>query len=159
YLINLARADLPDTYLFQQASQSADNLDESDLAQWDIDPPYHTPRPLDTPAEARWTENLVQVIHGRRFRMEKEEVYERAKRHSSGGALDLCAELKEGLDVLLRQWAMLDEYVDGMEDCERHYVMAQCLLQWRARRIYRYHNEVHAMMTGSNPYALDSSII
>ncbi|KAG2343348.1 hypothetical protein BDR05DRAFT_860707, partial [Suillus weaverae] len=72
YLINLARADLPDTYLFQQASQSTDNLDKSDLTQWDIDPPYHTPRPLDTPAEACWTENLVQVIHGRQFQMEKE---------------------------------------------------------------------------------------
>ncbi|KAG2048876.1 hypothetical protein BDR06DRAFT_863103, partial [Suillus hirtellus] len=68
----LARADLPDTYLFQQASQSANNLDKSDLVQWDVDPLYHTPQPLDTPVKARWTENLIQVIHGRQFQMEEE---------------------------------------------------------------------------------------
>ncbi|KAG2088053.1 uncharacterized protein F5147DRAFT_542146, partial [Suillus discolor] len=100
-LINLATTDLPDTYLFQQASQSADNLDESDLAQWDVNPPYHAPRPLDTPAEVCWTQNLVQVIHGRRCRMEREEVYERAKKHSSEGVMDLCAELRESIDMLL----------------------------------------------------------
>ncbi|KAG2739248.1 hypothetical protein P692DRAFT_20881946 [Suillus brevipes Sb2] len=53
-------SDLINHKFNQQASHSADNLDELDLAQWDINPPYHTPRPLDTPAEARWTQCLVQ---------------------------------------------------------------------------------------------------
>lgn len=132
HLINLAIKDLPDTYLFRQALQSANNLDESDLAQWDADPPYHAPQPLDTPAEARWTQNLIQVVHGRRSRMEKEEICKRAMKYSSGGAMDLCAELSESVDVLLRQWATLHSYVDGMHDCERHCMMAQCLLQWRS---------------------------
>jgi hypothetical protein len=144
--------DLPDTYLFQQASQSADNLDESDLAQWDVDPPYHVPHPLNTPAETRWTQNLVQVVHGRCSRMEKEELCERAMKHRAGKVEDLCAELRENLILLMRQWITLCDHISGMEDCDRHCVMAQCLLQWRARRIHRYHSEVQTMMIGLSPY-------
>jgi hypothetical protein len=90
--------------------------------------------------------------------MEKEEICERAMKYSSGGAMDLCAELSESVDVLLRQWATLHSYVDGMHDCERHCMMAQCLLQWRSRRIYNFHSEVRMMMMGLNLYASDSSI-
>ncbi|KAH7905364.1 hypothetical protein BJ138DRAFT_983402, partial [Hygrophoropsis aurantiaca] len=70
-LLNLARAPHPNTYLFHEALQSAEAVDESDLSQWDVNPPYLFSPPLDTPAEARFTANLADVMHGRRLRQER----------------------------------------------------------------------------------------
>ncbi|KAH7905409.1 hypothetical protein BJ138DRAFT_976790, partial [Hygrophoropsis aurantiaca] len=67
----LARAPYPDTRLFHEALCSADAVDESDLSQWDADPPYGYPAPPNTPAEARFTANLADVMHGRRLRQER----------------------------------------------------------------------------------------
>ncbi|KAG2125360.1 uncharacterized protein EDB93DRAFT_1258224 [Suillus bovinus] len=107
-LINLATTSLPDSYLYRCASQSADNLDESELPQWDINPPYATPHPSDTAAEARFTENLVQVMHGRNSRLEKEQLQQRAQKYTAGGMNGLCTELKEAIGTLLGQWTVID---------------------------------------------------
>ncbi|KAH7918048.1 hypothetical protein BV22DRAFT_967080, partial [Leucogyrophana mollusca] len=71
-LLTWARIPLPDTRLFHETCQSAEAVDESDLPQWDFDPPYHSPEPPDTAAEVRFTENLIDVMHGRRCRQERE---------------------------------------------------------------------------------------
>ncbi|KAG1841834.1 hypothetical protein F4604DRAFT_1939198 [Suillus subluteus] len=63
-LVQLATSPLPNSNLFHHAFQSADNIDKSELPQWDSDPPYTMPHPADTPAEARFTDNLIQVMHG-----------------------------------------------------------------------------------------------
>lgn len=151
-LINLATTSLPDSYLYHCASQSADNLDESELPQWDINPPYATPHPSDTAAEARFTENLVQVMHGRNSRLEKEQLQQRAQKYTAGGMNGLCTELKEAIGTLLGQWYVLQDYISDAKDCDRHIKMARCLLQWRARTIYLYHTEVQKMLSGLNPY-------
>jgi hypothetical protein len=69
-LVASTLADLPTTsYLFKQALQSAENLDESDLGCWDGGPPF-VPQPMitDAASEASFTERLVEVMHGRRLR-------------------------------------------------------------------------------------------
>ncbi|KAG1896267.1 uncharacterized protein F5891DRAFT_1193273 [Suillus fuscotomentosus] len=150
-LINLANASLPDGDLFRCTSQSADNLDESELPQWDNNPPYAMPPPSDTPAEVRFTENLVQVMHGHNSRLEKEQLQQRARKYNAGRP-DLCTELKHAIGVLLGEWYILQDYISDARDCDRHIKMAQCLLRWRARRIYLYHTEVEKMLNGLDPY-------
>lgn len=109
------------------------------------------PPPSDTPAEVRFTENLVQVMHGRNSRLEKEQLQQRARKYNAGGP-DLCTELKHAIGVLLGEWYILQDYISDARDCDRHIKMAQCLLQWRARRIYLYHTEVEKMLNGLDPY-------
>ncbi|KAG2114307.1 uncharacterized protein F5147DRAFT_770285 [Suillus discolor] len=150
-LINLAVTSLPDGELFHLTSQSADNLDESELPQWDNNPPYTMPPPSDTRAEVRFTENLVQVMHGRNSHLEKEELQQCVQKYTAG-VLNLCTEMKDAIGVLLGQWYILQDYISGTKDCDRHFRMAQCLLQWRARRIYLYHTEVQKMLSRLNPY-------
>jgi hypothetical protein len=65
-LINQALLPLPESsYLFQEALASPENLDESDLWRWEHGPPYVVDsRSTATPSELRYTERLVEVIHG-----------------------------------------------------------------------------------------------
>ncbi|KAG2124875.1 hypothetical protein DEU56DRAFT_701763, partial [Suillus clintonianus] len=67
-----ATLPLPDSYLFHQSCAGSDLIDESDLSQWDQPPPYDHPVPPDSPEEARFTENLVDVMHGRYLRIQRE---------------------------------------------------------------------------------------
>ncbi|KAG2115639.1 hypothetical protein DEU56DRAFT_919353 [Suillus clintonianus] len=68
-LLQFATLPLPDSYLFHQSCAGSDLIDESDLSQWDQPPPYDHPVPPDSPEEARFTENLVDVMHGRREKL------------------------------------------------------------------------------------------
>jgi hypothetical protein len=110
------------------------------------------PHPSDTPAESRFTENLLHVMHGRRSRLERSDLQQRAEKYSAGEMKGLCTELKDAMGMLLGQWFVLQDYISSMEDCDRHCKMARCLLQWRARRIYLYHTEIQKMLSGLNPY-------
>ncbi|OAX32296.1 hypothetical protein K503DRAFT_670867, partial [Rhizopogon vinicolor AM-OR11-026] len=67
-----ATQPLPNSYLFHQSLTDSDLVDESDLSQWDNPPPYHSPPLKDTPDEVRFTQNLLDVVHGRRLRLERE---------------------------------------------------------------------------------------
>ncbi|KAG1722375.1 uncharacterized protein EDB91DRAFT_1028103, partial [Suillus paluster] len=51
-------------YLFRQSLAGSDLIDESDLSQWDKPPPYKYAPPLRTPDEERFTQNLLDVMHG-----------------------------------------------------------------------------------------------
>jgi hypothetical protein len=71
-LVKLATTPFPDTFLFREVLRSADALDETDLPLWDTDPPYQQPQPVDSEEEAQFTRNLIDVMSGRRMRLEKE---------------------------------------------------------------------------------------
>ncbi|KAG2144306.1 hypothetical protein DEU56DRAFT_754356 [Suillus clintonianus] len=150
-LINLATTSLPDSDPFYCASQSADNLDESELPQWDSNLPYAIPHPSNTPAVVQFTENLVQVMHGHNSHLEKEQLQQHAWKYNAGGP-DLCTELKHAIGVLLGQWYILQDYISDARDCDRHIKMAQCLLQWCACRIYLYHTKVQKILSGLDLY-------
>ncbi|KIJ20749.1 hypothetical protein PAXINDRAFT_66540, partial [Paxillus involutus ATCC 200175] len=70
--VKLATTPFPDTFLFHEVLCSADALDETDLPLWDTDPPYLQPQPVDSEEEARFTRNLIDIMSGRRMRLEKE---------------------------------------------------------------------------------------
>jgi hypothetical protein len=73
-LVSAALQPLPtDSALFKDAARSADLLDETGLDKWDTGPPYATGTPSDTPGERAFTQRLIEVMHGRRLRMQKEE--------------------------------------------------------------------------------------
>jgi hypothetical protein len=69
-LITEALQELPEgTYLFQQALNNADALDESGLDIFDSGPPYPTGPPSESPHKVKHTKRLVKVMHGRYMRM------------------------------------------------------------------------------------------
>ncbi|KAH7903391.1 hypothetical protein BJ138DRAFT_1168197 [Hygrophoropsis aurantiaca] len=153
-LIALARAPYPDTHLFHEALRSADAVDESDLSQWDADPPYHYPVPLDTPAEARFTANIVDVMHGRRLRQERCARMDRAKVWGEEGKAQLCAILKDEIIKQFAQWEALEAKINELDKsvCERHMVMARHLLQWKARALYCRRQEFSFIQMNIDPY-------
>jgi hypothetical protein len=151
-LTALATLPLPNSFLFNQALAGSNLIDESDLSQWDDPPPYSSPPPSDTPDEARFTRNLIDVMHGRHCRLEKER---RARYAQIFGARDtslIWGEIWAAEMKLIGTWDELYEYVLHMEGCERHKKMAECYMRRQAREILNYHCEADLLAQGQNPY-------
>jgi len=130
-----ASLPLPHTsYFFSEALSSAENLDESDLGRWDLDPPY-TLLASDPPGEV-YTKHLAEVMHGRRLRQQEER--DRAWEIQRAGMS--CREQREvialELKTALEQWKWLDSFVPEYQGGVREVRMAAHLLQWRARTVY-----------------------
>jgi hypothetical protein len=53
---------------------------------------------------------------------------------------------------LMENWDELIKHVSCIQDCERHRVMAECFIQWRARRIFNCRHEADLLARGQNPY-------
>jgi hypothetical protein len=135
-ILYLASLPLPeDGDLFKQALKSADALDESELDQWDRDPPYVVPGPQDTPSEIRWTGRLEEVMHGRRMRRQR-EVDKQRQRYYHGQETDLRNELER---VVGQSWADYDRIENIMRTYHggtREMAMGLHLLRWKARDVY-----------------------
>ncbi|KAF9231590.1 hypothetical protein BU15DRAFT_68209 [Melanogaster broomeanus] len=150
-LIALAVAPLPDSPLFRQALYDAEALDESELRHWDNDPPYLQPEPANTVEEGRFTKNLVDVMLGHRLHLENEARQYRACRHAAGGGGELATELHTIATKTFREWVHLHSILPNCK-ARRHRELAESLLQWRARIVYSYGNEVKQLERGGNPY-------
>jgi hypothetical protein len=155
-LVVLAATPLPNTFLFHQALEDPDAIDESDLPQWDAWPPYPYNPPSDTPAESRFTKSLEEVMHGRNLRLEREARAQRASRFNAGETAPtvLINEIREILETLVRNWIALQDVVVSLpvNTCERHRVMAALLLHWQARTAHVLHGEGQLLRVGLNPY-------
>jgi hypothetical protein len=140
-LTELALLELPDSTLFREALASADNLDESEMPQWDQDPPYLPPEyPTNTIDEEAYTKKMVDVMNGRRLRLERIAIMEREGRCKT--TEDLRKALEEDLQAAFDAWKRLDrrmETYDGDGD-PRAFAMASNLLQWRARNVHTLYN-------------------
>lgn len=134
YLVELALLPLPDSRLFREALQSADYLDETELPQWDQEPPY-PPSPY-TADYANFTKNLVDVMNGRRLRMERLRNAERAARCKT--LKEWRGEIEGDLRTAFGDWERMVKLMEayGEEGDSRASTMAQNLLQWRARYVY-----------------------
>jgi hypothetical protein len=135
-LLPLASLPLPEeARLFQEALRSADNLDESDLGRWDVDPPLDLNSGIESISESRYTARLTEVMHGRRLRQQQERDKERltqwdAERRTTQERIDEVArELAQAVD----RWAALRARVSGFQRGSREGTMAYHLLQWHAR--------------------------
>ncbi|KAG1729201.1 uncharacterized protein EDB91DRAFT_1085813 [Suillus paluster] len=151
-ILTLANLPLPNSFLFHQALRGSHLIDESDLPQWDKPPPYTSTPPPDTPAEAQFTRNLVDVMHGRRLRLEREGVVVRGRKFEIGEIGAGRGALREVERRLLDEWEWGKEFVKSGDICERHRIMAECWRQWQARRIFRYRQEADSLDAGRNPY-------
>jgi hypothetical protein len=136
-LVSQAEQPLPvSATLFLEALASCDNLDESELDQWDSPPPYHpSVDPTDTPSEMHYTDRLIEVMHGRRLRQQREMDQRRARMLQKVPRERGCEQIKHDLKVALCEWNHLDEYLHTYRAGDREVKMAKHLLHWRARLV------------------------
>ncbi|GLB45912.1 hypothetical protein LshimejAT787_3800010, partial [Lyophyllum shimeji] len=137
-LVAMALQEMPlDANLFQQASRSADLLDETGLEVWDAGPPYPTGPPSDSVAEKQFTRRLVEVMHGRRTRLQTD-------RQVEYNALTRSA-LQEALVRAVSDWEIGTAFVAYYEESEeghREREMAQLWVQWLAREAHAIYCEL-----------------
>lgn len=134
-LVALALQELPiHSTFFQDASKSAEMLDETGMDDWDGGPPYVTGPPSGTPREVQFTERMKEVVHGRRVRLQKDEeiVWQQLT------VSDLTVLLHAAID----EWEVGRLFLTGYEDGHRERAMAEVWLQWVARRAYNLHSEI-----------------
>ena len=133
-LVLLAFEPLPEeSPFFQKALQRADPRVESDLRQWDDDPPYpssaHVP-----PGYIDW---LVEVMHGRRLRQEIERSKERTLQLAGRSVEGQIRILKREKELVQGHWEALASFLKDYQGGPREVTMAQHLLQWRARAVFQ----------------------
>ncbi|KII90686.1 hypothetical protein PLICRDRAFT_28662 [Plicaturopsis crispa FD-325 SS-3] len=141
----LAAFPLPtSSSLFNEAARSADALDESDfLTIWDAPPPYTSAPPPDTFRERAYTENLANVMHGRRLRQQREGRQRRMTSLQVRGRAAVREEVAGMLEDALQSWATLRAGLEAVSDCERHVQMAELNLRWQARLICGWQDELN----------------
>ena len=110
-LITLANEPLPDSDLFQLATESGKELDESKLVYWDQDPLYLQPEPADTAAEEWFTKNLVDIITSRQSHLEKEAEAQYAQKYCAGEKQELVLDLRQTATEVFSQWMHLNELI------------------------------------------------
>ncbi|KAF9229093.1 hypothetical protein BS17DRAFT_762811 [Gyrodon lividus] len=124
---------LPNSYLFCKALQGGDELDESQLPQWDSDPPYQEPEPVDTIEEAWFTKNL-----------EKESRRCQEMRYQAGSAHVLMIELEQDIAETFALWWLLYDRIDSCT-ARRHREMAKSFSQWCSYLIYSWYTELQEL--------------
>lgn len=107
-----------------EASQSANNLDESEIACFDGDPPYANAPPT---SDAEYLEKMVDVMSGRRARHERDMDTETDCMTGQSVERTLSHELGE--------WEGLANFLESYEAEPCHIAMAHNKLWWRARTV------------------------
>lgn len=123
-LLALASEPLPTSHLFLDASESADNLDESEITQFDGDPPYAA-QPPSTEPDSVYLEKMLDVMSGRRARHERQRDTEMERKSHECIERELIHELGE--------WEALAIVLETYEASASHNAMAHNRLWWRAR--------------------------
>jgi len=123
----------PNSYFFAQALSSADNLDESDLWRWDLEPPYIA-SPSDVLSE-EYTENLIEVMHGRRLRQQQERDQARGAELVGMSHRERREAILVELKAVLESWQRLDSFLPEYRGSVREVFMAKHLMRWRARTV------------------------
>jgi hypothetical protein len=136
-LITQALQDLPHTeYLFSEALKSAENLDESDLGRWDVRPPFEPDQlTMDMAHEAKFTENLVKVMHGRRLRQQREKDQMRVTQSRGKSVEEIVEGLHEEIAESLREWHTVTTFLPTYVAGSRELRMADHYVVWQARKV------------------------
>ena len=125
-LIVFATTPLPTSNLFHEALCSADALDESNLYLWEQDPPYNYPEPFMTADEVHYTQNMVDVLISRCWRLAKVARDERALHFTNGKVQNLLDDMVKRLVGRIDRWITIALHVTVMEETGRNRVMADC---------------------------------
>ncbi|KAG2053168.1 hypothetical protein BDR06DRAFT_1054455 [Suillus hirtellus] len=111
-LITLAVLPLPNSSLFHQACSRLELIDESDVLQWEKPPPYDSPPPpSNSPDEDRFTHNLVDVMDGRQYCLEKETHARYAQIFATVNAEVILQDIQVAERTLMGKWNDLNEVV------------------------------------------------
>ena len=95
-----------------EALQSANNLDESDLGRWDSRPPFVPQRVIaDERSEARFTEWLVEVMHGRRLRQQRERDKMRVMENHGKCVAEVVGALHREISQGVQEWQTLSAFI------------------------------------------------
>ncbi|KII82920.1 hypothetical protein PLICRDRAFT_180920 [Plicaturopsis crispa FD-325 SS-3] len=132
-LRDTAAFDLPThSTFFLEASRSADALDESELAEWDRLPPYPSPAPPDIFRERTYTDNLSDLMDGRRLREERARISDFRAQYVRGtaGSRETMIAL---IEAAREDWKSAAEALKGDVGCPRHRKMADNYMRWQAR--------------------------
>ncbi|KAH7905289.1 hypothetical protein BJ138DRAFT_1118610 [Hygrophoropsis aurantiaca] len=151
-LIALATAFLPTSELFHARLIGSDPINELDLLQWDSLPPYLSPEPLNSPSEVQFTVNLVDTLHGRRCRLERERYNERAQMLRVRGSLYLTEALKGELRQMQDQWYTVQDILKTGAFGARHRKMCEHHLQWCSRSVFTRREELGMLINNGDPY-------
>jgi hypothetical protein len=119
------------SHLFRQATQSTQLLDETGLELWDTGPPYPAGAPSSTPREIVHTKRLVEVMHGRRVRMQGAHEVEEA-----GMSQQV---LKDRSEAALEEWRVAVTFMESYNNSHCELAMARLWLQWLAWEALNYH--------------------
>ena len=138
-LTAMANLPFPDTELLQKVFQGSHGLDESQVLQYEDDPPYSTPSyPTDTPGEQMCTQKMREVFLGRQLRLRKKLEESRMQRWKEG----LTDERHQEFFVLLQKWRVLKRHLETYEGGMREATMAATLLWWRAYLVVKLASEI-----------------
>ena len=130
-----ALEELPtESPLFRDVAISAKLLDEMGLDEWDRGPPYYMDPSPDTPHEHAFMQHLIEVMHGRWLRMQREE----EQSWCEDGYEELMARLERGIVEWEEGRAFVAQYQGGHQEC----VMARLWLGWIARGVHALNLEI-----------------
>jgi hypothetical protein len=148
-LVTQALTKLPDSApLFLEALQSADNLDESDLGCWDSRPPFVPQRVIaDERSEARFTERLVEVMHGRRLRQQRERDKMRVMENHGKYVAEVVGALHREISQGVQEWQSLSAFIQDYNAGPRERRMADHYVEWCARKVWHLHSLVEVYMS------------
>jgi hypothetical protein len=147
--MSLATLPLPATSLFREALQN--ELDETELSQWDLLQTCLSPG-LSQNSDI-YNANLVDVLHGRRLRIQKDEATVRFKIFRNGGRDGLRGSIVEEAQSVLTQWEAVESALGNLEGGTCHHTMAHHLLQWKSRKLRVLRKDWDALELGGDAYA------
>ncbi|KAK6992440.1 hypothetical protein R3P38DRAFT_3225835 [Favolaschia claudopus] len=128
--------------LFAEALRSPDTVDESDLARWKNEPPFEEDEDSSDPDSAaylRFTNSLVDVLHGVRLREQNRRDAELREEIQSNGREHLFRRLQQ--DVLKKRaaWCRVEEIertgIYHPSHQPREFAMLKHYIQWLGRSI------------------------
>lgn len=137
-LVRLATESLPENSpLFQRALNHPELVDDSDVSHWDTGPPYATLNTTSTasPSEMDWTAKLVEIWHGRRLRLQREDAGKRREDFVRNRSAAMRT-MKEEAERLTEDWFDTRAFLVHHHEGARETWMAEVFHQWQAREIY-----------------------
>jgi hypothetical protein len=147
-LEHLATLPLPTTTLFFEAFRG--ELDESELPQWDLLETYTSPRDQLTQFSHMYTKNLIQVMHGRRLRLQQEDAAVRFAIYRDKGLGELRSSIVEEARSVLQEWRVIEGVLGNFKEGSCYHEMAQHILQWKSKKFCELRGELDALDAGGD---------
>jgi hypothetical protein len=147
-VMSLATLPLPATTLFHEAVQN--ELDETELPQWDLLQTYLSPGHSQN--SDIYNANIVDVLHGRRLRIQKDEATARFKIFRNNGRDGLHSSIVEEAQLVLTEWEAVGSALRNLEGGTCHHTMAHHLLQWKSRKLCVLRKDWEALELGGDAY-------